>query len=106
MGSIASKIPFVNDNRRKKYKSAYLLLGDTIFKNPIKYIINELKNHHKWEEIDILDMLIYLRDYTFVIENDMNRVREMEVWIDKLENKIMIRDNRDIVYQTYSNLYG
>lgn len=105
MGSIKSKLQFPYYDEKQKYKEAYLLLGDNIFKNPIKYIIKELNDEYNWETENIIDMLLYLRDYTFVIEKDMERVREIEVWIGNLEDKIMIKYNKDALHQIYADLY-
>lgn len=87
MGNSNQKLLNMNVDRRKKYDQAYNLIGDKIHTNPVKYIVQTLRNEC-WNSIDIKDVLIYLQLYNNIMEQKMYRNLELQDWISGLEDDI------------------
>lgn len=87
MGNSKAKLLDVNIERRKKYDNAYSILGERIHRIPIKYVVCELTEHN-WNNESILLLLIYLKQYSLIMEKDMYRINELNEWIDGLQYDI------------------
>lgn len=87
MGNSKAKLLDVNVERRKTYDRAYEILGEKIHRIPIKYIIDELDNH-KWNNENILLLLIYLKQYTLIMDYNTFRINELNNWIETYQYEI------------------
>lgn len=87
MGNNKAKLLDINVERRKKYDQAYEILGEKIHRIPIKYVVHELDNH-KWNSESILLLLIYLKQYTMIMEYDSYRISELNTWIETYQYEI------------------
>lgn len=76
--------PYTNVNELKEYfDEAYKILDERLFTIPVKYIIELLKKHG-WREHNIIKVLIYIKKYTQILEEDEERVHELEIWINNM----------------------
>lgn len=87
MGNSNQKLLNMNVDRRKKYDQAYNLIGDKIHTNPVKYIVQSLRNYG-WNSIDIKDVLIYLQQYNNIVDFKLYRNLELDNWIIGLTDEI------------------
>lgn len=90
MGNKPEKLLNMNKERREKYDEAYKILGDRLFKIPVKYIVSNLEENN-WKGLHILYVLLYLRQYTQIFENKPYRILELNEWIDGLKY-VVIRE--------------
>lgn len=87
MGSNKTKLLNINSQRREKFELAYELIGEKIYRIPIKFIIKNLETEN-WSETDILYLLIYLQQYMDITQENTYRRSELDHWINTYQDCI------------------
>ena len=87
MGSNKTKLLNINSQRREKFELAYELIGEKIYRIPIKFIVENLEKEN-WSQTDILYLLIYLQQYMDIMQENIYRKTELNHWINTYQDSI------------------